>query len=168
MVTSSVLLGRGIRVSMDRNPNRPVAQLSDCRLNDARSRFSRRSIRARAEKNSPVPERDGCRLARSRMSSAHWRVRRAAWPSPFLRGADDPLTRSHGRDSSKRPSVNGDPRALGVGKLIAKFLKENFGNPMYGSARTLMIVVLGLDPDKAPTRSAIRVAFEKDRCAQGR
>jgi len=87
---------------------------------------------------------------------------------PFLRGADDPLTRRHGRDSSKRPSVNSDPRALGVGKLIAKFLNENFGTPMYGTAQTLMIVVLGLDPDKAPTRSAIRVAFEKDRCAQGR
>jgi hypothetical protein len=88
---------------------------------------------------------------------------------PFLRGADDPLTRSHGRNKyNKRPSVNSDPRALGVGKVIAKFLNENFGNPMCGTACTLMIVVLGLDPHKAPTRRAIRVAFEKDRCAQGR
>ena len=88
---------------------------------------------------------------------------------PFLRGADDPLTRSHGRNSSnKRPSVNSDPRALGVGKDIANFLNENFGSPMYGTARTLMIVALGLDPDKAPTKRAVRVAFEKDRCAQGR
>lgn len=88
---------------------------------------------------------------------------------PFLRGADDPLTRSYGRGSlNKRPSVNSDPRALGIGKLIAEFLNENFGIPMYGTARKLMIVALGLDPDKAPTKSAIRVAFEKDRCAQGR
>jgi hypothetical protein len=86
---------------------------------------------------------------------------------------DDPLTRSYGRDSlnkyNKRPSVNSDARALGVGKCIAEFLNENFGTPMYGTARKLIIVALGFDPDKAPTKSAIRVAFEKDaKCAQGR
>jgi hypothetical protein len=92
---------------------------------------------------------------------------------PFLRGADDPLTRSYGRDSlnkyNKRPSVNSDPRALGVGKCIAEFLNGNFGTPMYGTARKLMTAALGLDPGKAPTKWAIRVAFEKDaKCAQGR
>jgi hypothetical protein len=93
----------------------------------------------------------------------------AAIELTFLRGPDDPLTRSYGRDTTnRRPSVNSDPHALGVGKVIAKFLDENFGSPMYGTARYLMIVALGLDSDKAPTKSAIRVAIEKGRCAQGR
>ena len=48
---------------------------------DVRCRSSRRSTCGRIERHPPVPERDGCRRARSRMSSAHWRVRRAAWPS---------------------------------------------------------------------------------------
>jgi hypothetical protein len=87
----------------------------------------------------------------------------------FLRGPDDPLTRSYGRGTTNKvPSVNSDTGALGVGKMIAEFLRENFGTPMYGTARVLMIVALGLGPDKAPTKSAIRVAFKKGRCAQGR
>jgi hypothetical protein len=97
----------------------------------------------------------------------------------FLRGPDDPLTRSYGRDTTNKvPSTKNDTSALGLGKTIAAFLRENFVKTMpqsankpnapvamYGTAWKLMIVALGLDPDKAPTKSAIRVAVEKDRCA---
>jgi hypothetical protein len=88
---------------------------------------------------------------------------------PLLRGPGDPLTRSYGRDpQNKTPSVNREPGTLGTAKHIANFLNENFGNPMCGTAQRLTKIVLGLSDNEVPTRSAIRVAFEKDRCAQGR
>src|ERR1039457_3680400 len=48
---------------------------------DVRRRSSRRSTRGRAEKPPPIPARDACRLTPAGTSSAHWRVRKAAWPS---------------------------------------------------------------------------------------
>jgi hypothetical protein len=100
---------------------------------------------------------------------------------PLLRGPGDPLTRSYGRDpQNKTPSVNREPGILGTAKNIANFLNENCrapkspakaapkNSPMYGTAQTLTKIVLGLSDNEVPTKSAIRVAFEKDRCAQSR
>ncbi len=80
----------------------------------------------------------------------------AAWQEKqltFLRTPDDLLTITNDR---------GDPHARGAGIMIATFLEERFGKPLYGTAATLTAVALGISQDGTgiPTiERAIRSAF---------
>jgi hypothetical protein len=77
----------------------------------------------------------------------------AAWREALaaqIRGEDDPLTTMNFR---------GDPLEGGVQITIAGFLKDEFGDYLYGTAATLTAVALGLA--KAPSARISRSAFSR-------
>lgn len=90
----------------------------------------------------------------------------AAWRefgAATIRGADDPITITNSR---------GDPTERGVQITIADFLKDRFGDYLYGTAATLTAVALGLSqtPSSRVSRSAFSVpkAAKRSRARSGK
>jgi hypothetical protein len=82
----------------------------------------------------------------------------AAWRESLaatIRGADDPITITNSR---------GDPTERGVQITIASFLKDRFGDYLYGTAATLTAVALGLS--QTPSSRVSRSAFSVPKAAK--